>query len=135
MIYLDPIDKLGFIWIENKKVLGVLSRGQNRWYIPGGKREKGETDKEALIREIKEELSVDLVPGSIRYYGTFKAQAHGKPDGYLVRIISYTAGFRGKLKPSSEIERLAFFSYRQKSKLSAVGELIIEDLKSKGLVD
>jgi len=31
-----------------------------QWEFPGGKQEKGETDKEALVREIKEELNVEI---------------------------------------------------------------------------
>jgi len=56
------VDKLAFIELKNKKVLETLSRGKDIWYIPGGKRDEGESDQQALIREIKEELLVDLIP-------------------------------------------------------------------------
>ena len=57
------IAKLAFIEIKDRKVLETCSFGKDKWYIPGGKREEGETDEQALIREIKEELLVDLKPG------------------------------------------------------------------------
>jgi 8-oxo-dGTP diphosphatase len=46
----------------------VSQRGQGvghagRWEFPGGKREPGETDREALARELREELAVDLEVG------------------------------------------------------------------------
>lgn len=67
------IDKLAFIYIKDKKVLVTLSRGKNVWYIPGGKRNREENDEEALIREVKEELSVDLVKETVKKYGVFSA--------------------------------------------------------------
>lgn len=56
------IDKLAYIYLKDGKVLITLSHGKDTWYIPGGKREAGESDQEALTREVKEELNVDLVP-------------------------------------------------------------------------
>jgi 8-oxo-dGTP diphosphatase len=35
-----------------------------RWEFPGGKREAGEADVDALIRECREELNIDIVVGA-----------------------------------------------------------------------
>lgn len=128
------IDKLAYIRLQDGKVLVSLSRGKDAWYIPGGKREGSESDQEALAREVKEELAVDLIPETITYYGTFEAQAHGKPEGTIVRMICYMADFTGKLAASSEIEKIDFFSYAQKSLTSHVDFLIFDDLHAKGLL-
>lgn len=55
------------IIVNQGKVLAV-KRSQSMpmpglWEFPGGKIEAGETEKEALVREIREELSVDIFPG------------------------------------------------------------------------
>jgi 8-oxo-dGTP pyrophosphatase MutT (NUDIX family) len=128
------IDKLAWIFINNRKILVTLSKGKDKWYIPGGKREKGESDEVALIREIKEELSVDLIPKTIAFYGVFEAQAHEKPEGIIVGMTCYRASFNGKLNPSQEIGKMDFFTHRQKVLTSQVDHLIFDDLRIKGII-
>jgi 8-oxo-dGTP diphosphatase len=128
------IDKLAFIEIRDGKVLETRSRGKDKWYIPGGKREAGESDQETLIREIKEELQVDLIPGSIEPFGVFEAQAHGKGEGVVVRMTCYTAKYNGELTPSAEVEEMAWFGYAERDKVSPVDQLIFDDLKAKNLI-
>ena len=129
------IDKLAFIYTKDRKVLSTLSAGKDTWYIPGGKREEGETDTEALSREVKEELTVDIKTATAKLYGVFEAQAHGKAEGMTVRMTCYQADFDGELRPSSEVEKMAFVNYNWKDKSSDVDKLIFEDLKAKNLID
>lgn len=128
------IDKLAFIEISNKKLLVTLSKGKDVWYIPGGKRETGESDLDALIREIKEELSVFLISETIRLFGVFEAQAHGKPEGVMVRMTCYTGSYKGSLTPAAEIEKIEYFGYSKKEMCSQVDGLIFDDLKTKKLI-
>lgn len=128
------IDKLAFLYFVDKQLLMTLSRGKDTYYIPGGKREEGESDVEALVREVREELTVDLDPQSIKHYGTFTAQAHGKPVGVLVRMTCYTASFSGDLQPSSEIQDLAYYTYAQRDIVGPVDQLIFDDLHEKSLL-
>lgn len=128
------IDKLAYIDLKDKKVLMTLSRGKDTWYIPGGKREGTETDQEALTREVKEELLVDLIPDTIQYYGTFEAQAHGKPEGVIVRMTCYTGKFTGTVAANAEIEKFEYFPYAKKPLGGPVDHIIFDDLHEKGLL-
>lgn len=129
------IDKLAFIEIKDRKILVTLSKGKDTWYIPGGKREQGESDLQALTREVQEELFVEIVPNSVKTYGVFEAPAHGKPEGTVVRMTCYMASYNGALIPNSEIEKMDYFTHSQKNLCSLVDNLIFDDLKSKDLID
>lgn len=111
------------------------SKGKEAWYFPGGKREVGESDESALIREIKEELTTDLRPETIRLFGKFKAQAHGKPEGVFVQNTCYFSEFSGEFKPSAEIEEIAYLdSSIDKKLLTPVGIIIFDELKRKNMI-
>jgi 8-oxo-dGTP diphosphatase len=129
------IDKLAFIELRGRKVLETKSKGKDTWYIPGGKREAEESDAEALVREIKEELSVELDAESLVHYGTFEAQAHGKPEGTVVRMTCYIGKYTGELTPSSEVEMMDWFDSSKRELVSPVDQLIFDDLKEKDLID
>jgi 8-oxo-dGTP diphosphatase len=129
------IDKLGWLYIEGKRVLGARSRGKTTFYIPGGKRDPGESDAEALTREIKEELSVDLVPASIVHVDAFTAQADGKPAGTMVRVTCYRADFSGHISAAAEIEEVRWISHRDRAQCSPAMQIILDWLKERGLIE
>lgn len=132
---MDEIDKLAWLCINEKRLLVARSKGKDIFYIPGGKREQGESDQEALIREIKEELSVDLTPSTIQFAGTFNAQAHEKPGGVGVKITCFFAEFTGEIQASAEIEEVSWLNYKDKINCSPVTIIIMDWLKSQGLID
>jgi len=130
------IDKLALVLVRDRMQLVARSKGKTAFFTPGGKRESGESDQEALVRECREELSVSLVRESITPYGTFEAQAFGKPEGTTVRMTCYTADYEGTLQASNEIEELKWIrSDCPRGDLSITGLMILDDLTSKGLID
>nr|WP_315026315.1 NUDIX domain-containing protein [uncultured Chryseobacterium sp.] len=134
-VQLNIIDKLAWIELKNKSILSTKSYGKDKYYIPGGKREIGETDEQALIREIKEELSVDIDQNTITYIGTFEAQAHGHAESKLVKMTCYSGAYSGELKVSAEIEEMKWLTYSDKDKISEVDQLIFDYLHQKNLLD
>ena len=128
------IDKIALIKIKNGQVLSTRSKGKNKFYFPGGKRESDESDEETLIREIREELSVEIVPNSYKYIGTFKAQSDGMKEGIIVKMSCYSAVFKGTLKANNEIEEIQWLNYADINKVSAVDKIIFDYLKNKGML-
>nr|WP_086938682.1 NUDIX domain-containing protein [Thaumasiovibrio occultus] len=122
------IDKLAWLSIQDGKLLAVRSKGKSLFYLPGGKREAGESDEAALIREIKEELSVELRSDSLRYAGTFTGPADGKAEGVEVQLTCYFADFEGELAPDAEIEELQFLSTADEAITSKAAWIVLESL-------
>ncbi len=67
------IDKLAWLTFKDQQLLCARSHGKAIYYIPGGKREAGESDEAALMREIEEELSVTLQADTLRLACEFSA--------------------------------------------------------------
>jgi len=129
------IDKLAWLHIKDRRVLGARSKGKAVWYMPGGKREEGESDQQALIREIREELAVDLVPASLQYAGVFKAQADGEPAGTRVRMTCYFAAFTGTITAAAEIEEVTWLTCADKARCSANARQVLDWLKAEGRIE
>jgi 8-oxo-dGTP pyrophosphatase MutT (NUDIX family) len=125
---MTQIDKIAWIEIQDKKILSTKSFGKDKYYIPGGKREANETDSQTLLREIKEELTVDLDSNSLQLIGIFEAHAHGLQAGVSVKMTCYSANFAGVLKPSSEIEEMVWLTMADRDKISKVDQAIFDYL-------
>lgn len=129
------IDKVAWVHVQNGRVLCARSKGKESYYLPGGKREPGETDTKTLVREIAEELSVRLKAESITPFGTFEAQAHGKAEGVVVKMTCYTADYEGTLAPASEIGEVAWLTYADRDKVSPAAQAIFELLHELRLIE
>ena len=128
------IDKIAWLHLRDGQLLSTRSHGKDRYYIPGGKREAGETDQQTLLREISEELTVALDPASLEHAGTWEAPAHGHPAGVLVRMTCYWATYTGELQPAAEIAEVVWLTYRHREQVSAVDQLIFDSLREQGLL-
>ncbi|MEM1359341.1 MAG: NUDIX domain-containing protein [Bacteroidota bacterium] len=126
------IDKVALIRIEKGKVLMTKSFGKDKYYLPGGKREKGESDEQTLVREIAEELDVEILTDTVTYNGTFRAQADGKKKGVTVKMTCYSAQYNRQPRPRNEIEEVRWMNFGDIDLVAEVDKKIFKYLKEKG---
>jgi 8-oxo-dGTP pyrophosphatase MutT (NUDIX family) len=131
----DLIDKIAWIHVEQRRLLVARNAGRDRFYLPGGKREPGESDLETLVRELEEELTVVVDPGTAAYVGTFEALADARTDGLVVRLTCYTASHAGPFAASREIDEITWITSADGDRVSAVDRLVLAHLHDTDLID
>jgi 8-oxo-dGTP diphosphatase len=84
-------------------VLYRNKRGEEYYTFPGGAIEQGETNKEAVVRELAEETSITVTPGKLLYrvvYGDGSEQLY-----YLCDYVSGEPELRGDSEEKEETNR------------------------------
>ncbi|WP_199434557.1 NUDIX hydrolase [Qaidamihabitans albus] len=129
------IDSLAWVHVRDRRLLCVRSEGKRKFYLPGGKREPGESDVAGLCREIREELGVELDPLSFSLFGVLEEQADGFADGRLVHMTAYTASHRGTPRPRGEVAELGWLSSAEAGHCPPAGRRVLRMLTEAGRID
>ncbi len=89
---------------RNRELLIVHSVTNSHWSLPGGKLESGETYRQALGREIKEELGTGVVsPKIYRKLTYYSREKKERTEMYV-----YRTKISGEPRPSGEIKETAW---------------------------
>lgn len=91
-------------------VLGVIAAGDGRflitkrvmtkswapgwWEVSGGAVLAGESSKDAVVREVKEETGLDVSDWDGGYVFSYKRENPGEGDNYFVDVYRFTGDFR-----------------------------------------
>ncbi len=104
--------------IENNKILLVQETMDNKWAMPGGWADVGESPATAIIRETKEESGLDVIPTKI--IGVYEANREGRPLElfHAYKIVFLCENIGGVPRTSSETIAVNYFAFDNLPKLS-----------------
>jgi 8-oxo-dGTP diphosphatase len=90
----------------DRRLLLVRVRDNPHWYLPGGKIEPPETPGQAVVREVAEELQIELVDSTLEYKFTVVGPAYRQAGD--VQLLCFSAEWRNDPKPSGEVRDVAW---------------------------
>lgn len=109
--------------IRENKILLVRVRDNKLFYLPGGKIDAGETAKEALIRELKEEFNIAIHSDQLSDFATVIGDNHDQTD--QVRLACFSINKLPDFTPGAEISEIAWFDILKQDQMApAVKKLI-----------
>lgn len=88
---------------EDGAVLTVRKRGTSAWMLPGGKPEPGETAAECAVREVLEELGVEIGIAALEPMGEFVTTAANEA-GFALHASVFRTREAIEPEPRAEIE-------------------------------
>ena len=131
------IEVVALAYLVDGKLLLVRGSGKDGFYLPGGKPEPGESDRQTLSREIREELACEVDLSSLEYFTTTMAQAFAKPDGVMVHVKTFLGRVVGTPRPTSEVVEIRFFGaaeYMGMPSRAPAAEILLQKLLAEGRV-
>lgn len=121
--------------IRDRRVLMVTARGRDVHFMPGGKIDLGETAAQAAAREAFEEVALELDPADLVELFETVTQAHGEPDGRLVRMRVFRAETDAAPAASTEVGALHWVTTDDLDRCPPAGAEVLRRLAASGLID
>jgi mutator protein MutT len=116
------IHKAAGILLQDGKLLVTRTSGKDFFMSPGGKVEPGETPQQALVRELKEELAIEVRIEDLAEFGTFYAEATGQENKTLKMEVLTVMAWKGIIMPSSEVAEIRWMDS------SSVGDITLSSI-------
>lgn len=129
--YQNPKATVAMLVLNQHEELLLVKRARDpekdKWDLPGGFVDTNERLEDALIREAREELKLELTKDQIRYFNSY-------PDRYLFQEVNYhvLSGVfiaripdTAELQPDDDVSEVRYFPLNQ----IPFGEIAFESMK------
>lgn len=112
------VDIRGLLLSSDKKILLIKESVDGKWSLPGGWADIGETPKEVVIKEFKEETGLDVIPKSLLAVFDKKMHAHPPQPFYVYKIIFYCEATSSNINKGFDVLDLQYFDLENLPPLS-----------------
>ncbi|MFP4035476.1 MAG: NUDIX hydrolase, partial [Desulfovermiculus sp.] len=124
-----PVVAVGGVLIQDKRIL-LVKRGQapskGLWTIPGGKVELGENLKQAVVREMREEIGLQVRAGElVTHFEFIEADEQNRVRYHYVIMDFWVQRIQGTLRPGDDVQEAAWFGLQD----------LVPALVTKGTID
>ena len=131
------IHKAAAVIIVDRKLLVEKSVGKDFFVAPGGKLEQNESSLQALVRELKEELTITVIEENCNFVESYYAAAANTPEKNLRMDVYLVSSWGGEIK-ANEGQEIAWIDSSNQLNLP-IGSIFKNDviplLLDKGLID
>ncbi|MDQ0577501.1 NUDIX domain-containing protein [Agromyces albus] len=121
--------------VRERRVLMVTARDRDVFYMPGGKIDDGESAADAAAREAREEVALDLDPATLDELFEVVVQAHGEPEGRLVRMRVFRAETDAAPAASAEVGSVHWVTTADAHRCPPAGAEVLARLAASGIID
>lgn len=126
-----PGQVVNAIVIHDGAILMARHPESGLWTLPGGKVEKGETSREALLRELAEELPQFVVYGYTYYHtiGGVTPSSHQHKEFLFYQVLG-----DGPIRPGAELEQTVWAEHLDDFPTTEVTLKVLRMLRRDGLI-
>jgi len=112
------VDIRGILLSTDKKILLVKESSDNKWSLPGGWADVGNSPKEVMVKEFKEETGLDVIPQQLLAVFDKKMHAHPPEVFYVYKMVFYCEAKSDQFKKGFDMLDVQFFDVDNLPELS-----------------
>ena len=117
--------RVAVVLIQDDKLLLVRQNNKPFWVLPGGTQELDEGIEECAIREMKEEVNLDVSIRQLLYVSDFMA-----PDRHVIEFFFLADYVSGELEmeTTENINEIGYFSYDEVAQMQVMPQPAIAQI-------
>ncbi len=112
------VDIRGLVLSSEKKILLVKESADNKWSLPGGWADIGYSPKEVIIKELKEETGLDVIPETLLAIFDKRMHLHPPQPFYVYKMVFHCKAVSSQLHKGFDVLDVQYFDINNLPELS-----------------